>query len=599
MKTMDFVIIFISMFGGVAMFLYGMSILGNGLEKLSSGHMEKILEKLTNNIFKSVLLGAAVTAIIQSSGATTVIVVGLVNAGVMKLSSAVGVIMGANIGTTVTGQILRLGDLDSDASVNGALSLLSTDTLAPAFAIIGILFYMIAKKDNLKIIGEILIGLGLIFTGMISLTNAVSPLSELEAFKNIFASLSNPILGILAGTLVTVILQSSSASVGILQAISTTGALPFSAAFPIIMGQNIGTCSTSLISSIGANKNAKRAAMVHFYFNTVGTVLFLTIIYIIQYTVGLSFWDKPMNMGDIANFHTFFNLVVTIFFIPFHNLLEKLAIITIRNAPSAETDELAEASEEIALDDRFLKSPSIAIQQSVNAIVHMGKLAQYNFRASKDLFYNFDAKSVEHIKEYENIIDRLEDKLNLYLVAITKCKITEAENRTVTTLLHLISEFERIGDYSINIMEGAANLNTKQISFSEEALEEFSTITNAIDEIIDMALNSVAYNNLNTAINIEPLEETIDEIDETLKARHIERFKKGQCAIDGGVIFLDALTDLERIADHCSNIAIYVINKDVSPKDNVNRHEYIQEIHKGEAPEYCKSLELFRKKYTV
>lgn len=599
METFDLISIIISLFGGLALFLYGMNILGSGLEKLSSGHMEKILEKLTNNIFKSVLLGAAVTAIIQSSSATTVIVVGLVNAGVLKLSSAVGVIMGANIGTTVTGQILRLGDLQNNDGVNNVMSLLSTKTLAPALAVVGIALYMIGKKDNAKTVGEIFIGLGLIFTGMISLTDAVHPLSELQAFKDLFASLSNPVLGVLAGTFVTILVQSSSASVGILQAISTTGVLPFSAAFPIIMGQNIGTCSTSIISSVGANKNAKSAAMVHLYFNIIGTLLFLTIVYIIQYTIGLSFWDKTMNMGDIANFHTFFNIVVTLFFVPFHKILEKLAVMTIKNTESTDSDELAEGSEEIVLDERFLKSPSIAIQQALNAVVHMGKLAQYNFRASKELFYEFDAKSVERIKEYEDIIDRTEDKLNTYLVAITKCQINDTENRSVTTLLHLISEFERIGDYSINLMEGAVNLKNKQIEFSEEALEEFSTITNAIDEIIDMALNSVAYHNVNTAKGIEPLEETIDGIDETLKARHIERFKTGQCAIDGGVIFLDALTDLERIADHCSNIAVYVINKDTPAKQNVNRHEYIQEIHKGESIEYRQAIDVFNKKYRV
>ncbi|MGN0606957.1 MAG: Na/Pi cotransporter family protein [Oscillospiraceae bacterium] len=599
METMDYVNIIISLFGGVALFLYGMSILGNGLEKLSSGHMEKILEKLTNNILKSVALGAVVTALIQSSGATTVIVVGLVNAGVLKLSSAVGVIMGANIGTTVTGQILRLGDLDSNAGVNNALSMLSTKTLAPTLAIIGILFYMICKKDSFKTVGEILIALGLIFTGMISLTEAVSPLAELEAFKQIFASLSNPILGVLAGAIVTVLVQSSSASVGILQAISTTGVLKFSAAFPIIMGQNIGTCSTSIVSSIGASKNAKRAAMVHLYFNVIGTLLFLTVVYVLQYTVGLSFWNDSMDMGSIANFHTVFNVVVTVFFIPFHTVLEKLAEFTIRNTASSEEDEFAEGSEEIALDDRFLKSPSIAIQQAVNLTVHMGKLAQHNFRSCRQLFHEYDTKAIERIKECEEVIDKIEDKLNSYLVAITKCQISEAENQSVTSLLHLTSEFERIGDYSINLMESAMNLESKQIKFSSEALEEFDTITNAIDEIVDMAVNAVAYNNVDTARNIEPLEETIDDIDSKLKARHIERLKTGQCVIDGGVIFLDALTDLERIADHCSNIGVYVINKGVPMKENVKRHEYIQEIHKGESAEYRDAIDNYQKKYQI
>ncbi len=594
METFDIVQICISLFGGLALFLYGMTTLGNNLEKLSSGHMEKILEKMTNNIFKGVLLGAVVTAIIQSSSATTVIVVGLVNAGVLKLTSAVGIIMGANIGTTITGQILRIGDLEGNESLGNIMALFKTSTLAPALAIVGLLLFMICKKDNAKTVGEIFIGLSLIFTGMLGITDAVEPLSELQAFKDVFASLSNPLLGILAGTLVTVMVQSSSASVGILQAVASTGVITFSSAFPIIMGQNIGTTSTSIISSISANKNAKRAAMIHLYFNIIGTVLFLTVCYIIQYTIGFPFWNDTMNMGDIANFHTLFNLVVTIFFLPFHKILVKLAELTVKNAP-----EEAEPTEDIALDERFLKSPSIAIQQAQNAIVNMGKLAKQNFCLSKKLFYEFDAKEVEKIKEYENRIDMIEDRLNAYLVKITKCQINETENNTVSSLLHLVSEFERIGDYSVNLMEGAETLNSKQIKFSDEALKEFDTITNAIDEIIDMALNAVAYKNIETAKNIEPLEETIDIIDETLRARHIERFKKGLCAIDGGVIFLDALTDLERISDHCSNIAVHVINKGVPTSENVKRHEYIQTVHKGETAEYREAIEKFQKKYTV
>ncbi len=598
MSTFEIVKICIMLFGGLALFLYGMTSLGNSLERLSSGQMEKILEKMTNNIFKGVLLGALVTAIIQSSSATTVIVVGLVNAGVLKLKSAVGIIMGANIGTTITGQILRIGDLSGSDDVGNIMSLFSTSTLAPALAIIGLIFYMLCKNDKLKTVGEIFIGLSLIFTGMIGLTDAVSPLSELQAFQDVFASLQNPFLGILAGTLVTILVQSSSASVGILQAVSTTGVLTFSAAFPIIMGQNIGTCSTSMISSIGAKKNAKRASMVHLYFNIIGTVLFLSVFYLLQYTVGFDFWDKIMNMGDIANFHTFFNVMVTIFFLPFHGILVKLAEITVKDIE--DSDEIEANADEIALDDRFLKSPSIAIQQSHNAIVYMAKLAKQNFMLSKKLYYAYDAKDAEKIREQENIVDNMEDKLNAYLVKITKCQINEAENETVSSMLHLVSEFERISDYSVNILEGAESLNSKKISFSEEALNEFDVITNAVIEIIDMALDAVTYKNTDIAKGIEPLEETIDIIEDTLKLRHIDRFKKGLCAIDGGVIFLDALTDIERIADHCSNIAVHVINNnDTAYKNNIKRHEYIQKIHKGESTEYREAIEKFSQKYSI
>ena len=587
----------ISLAGGLALFLYGMTVLGGGLEKISSGRMEKILESLTNNIFKSVLLGAVVTAAVQSSSATTVIVVGLVNAGILKLGSAVGVIMGANIGTTITGQLLRLGDIENNANVGMALKFLKPTTLAPIIAIVGILMYMIAKRNKIKIIGEIMLGFGVLFNGMFAMEAAVRGLKDVPAFENMFATLSNPILGVLVGTIVTALIQSSSASIGILQALSSTGAITYASAFPIIMGQNIGTCITPIMSSIGANKNAKRAAMVHLYFNIIGTTVFLSSVYIIQYTIGFSFWNEPINRGGIANFHTLFNIIVTLGFIPFWKVLEKLATWTIRNTESK--DEVVSAEDTTTLDERFFISPSLAIQQSHKTVMQMGKYAQHNFKEMREIYNKkFDKKAVERIKEYEETIDRLEDKLNNYLLQISELELTDAESRSVTAMLHLLSEYERIGDYTINILESAEEMYDKQITFSESALKEFNTMCDAIDEIIKISLEACESYSNEKVIKIEPLEEVVDQLVDKLKIMHVQRFKTGKCAIEAGVIFLDILTNLERISDHCSNIGVYLIIKE-SKKETLNRHEYIDALHNGESDSYQENINFYASKYIL
>lgn len=598
MSVIDIVSIFIKAIGSIALFIYGMTILGGRLEKLSSGRMEKVLEKLSNNVFKSVMLGALVTAAVQSSAATTVIVVGLVNAGILRLSSAIGVIMGANIGTTITGQILRLGDLENNDNVGAVLKLLSPTTLAPFIAAVGLVIFMLSKKEGVKTIGEILIGVGILFTGMNSLTEAVSPLSELQAFRDLFATLKNPILGIIVGAVVTILLQSSSASVGILQTISTTGVLTFSAAFPIIMGQNIGTCVTPIISAVGAGKNAKRAAAVHLYFNIIGTIFFLVVVYALQGLIGLPFWDKSIDMGGIANFHTFFNIVVTICFLPFTHLLEKLAMITIRDK---KTEDGTPASEFTApaLEDRLLVSPSLAVQQASNTALAMGNLAFYNFENMRGLFTgNYDEKLIASLKDNEENIDRMEDRLNAYLVKINECELTDFENRRVTELLHLSSEFERIGDYTMNLIEDAEKLHENSVTFSPEAIRELDVISRACEEIIGMAIRCVELNDAALAAKVEPLEETIDYLNETLKARHIERLKEGKCVVESGVNFLDLLINLERISDHCSNIAVYVIG---SQKNNtvINRHEFIQNAHAAKDESYVRLEEEFMTKYAI
>lgn len=598
MSVIDIVSIFIKAIGSIALFIYGMTILGGRLEKLSSGRMEKVLEKLSNNVFKSVMLGALVTAAVQSSAATTVIVVGLVNAGILRLSSAIGVIMGANIGTTITGQILRLGDLENNNNVGAVLKLLSPTTLAPFIAAVGLIIFMLSKKESVKTIGEILIGVGILFTGMNSLTDAVSPLSELQAFRDLFATLKNPILGIIVGAVVTILLQSSSASVGILQTISTTGVLTFSAAFPIIMGQNIGTCVTPIISAVGAGKNAKRAAAVHLYFNIIGTILFLVVVYALQGLIGLPFWDKSIDMGGIANFHTFFNIVVTICFLPFTHLLEKLAMITIREKKTEDGTPVSEFTAP-ALEDRLLVSPSLAVQQASNTALAMGNLAFYNFENMRGLFTgNYDEKLIASLKDNEENIDRMEDRLNAYLVKINECELTDFENRRVTELLHLSSEFERIGDYTMNLIEDAEKLHENSVTFSPEAIRELDVISRACEEIIGMAIRCVELNDAALAAKVEPLEETIDYLNETLKARHIERLKDGKCVVESGVNFLDLLINLERISDHCSNIAVYVIG---SQKNNtvINRHEFIQNAHAAKDESYVRLEEEFMTKYAI
>ncbi len=578
----------ITLAGGLAMFLYGMSAMGSGLEKLSGGRLERILEKLTNNVLKSVLLGLVVTACIQSSSATTVIVVGFVNAGILRLRQAIGVIMGANIGTTITAQILRLSDLSGD---NFFLRLLKPTALAPLVAVIGIVLFMFCKKAFKKDLGQILLGFGILFQGMFSMEAAMEPLQQSEAFGNFLVTLSNPIFGVLAGAIVTAIIQSSSASVGILQALSSTGKVTYSVAFPIIMGQNIGTCVTSLLASIGTSKNARRAAMVHLYFNVIGTIIFLIGTYAIEYTIGFSFWEMPIDRGGIANFHTLFNVVVTLIFIPFTGLLEKLARMTIRDREGVDIQPVNEI-----LDERFLVSPSLALQKCTSTVEHMAALAKENFSRIVVLFDKYDAKAIEYIRENEDAIDRMEDKLGQYLLKLTQKELNESENKTVTELLHLINEFERIGDYSINILESAEEMYHHKIAFSAEAKRELAVINEAVAEIIDKACTCLVNHDSIVAAGIEPLEETIDRIQETLKNRHIERLKQGKCSVEGGVVLLDILTNLERIADHCSNIALYILdyNSDVSLFDH---HEYLKSMHEGSKEEFNRLLSVYKEKY--
>ncbi|MDD2954682.1 MAG: Na/Pi cotransporter family protein [Oscillospiraceae bacterium] len=579
----------LNMCGGLALFLYGMSLLGNGLEKLSGGRLEKTLEKLTSNIFTSVLLGAVVTAAVQSSSATTVIVVGLVNAGILKFRGAVGVIMGANIGTTVTAHILRLSDISSD---NFWMQLIKPTSLAPMVIVVGVILFMSAKKSRQKELAQILIGFGILFTGMFTMEGAVAPLKDLPAFSEMFATLQNPILGVLVGALVTAVIQSSSASVGILQALSSTGAITFSSAFPIIMGQNIGTCITPILASIGATKNAKRTAMVHLYFNIIGTVVFLIGTYSVKAIWGFSFWDDPITRGGIANFHTLFNITVTLLFIPFHKILEKLATWTVRRSDVSDGGDDSTS----ILDERFLVSPGLALGQAMQAVVFMAKNAALNFSECVRLLDKYDLKAVERIREVENSIDKMEDRLSAYLLKLTERELTETESKRISELLHLTGEFERIGDYSVNIQECAEHLYETNTAFSADALGELRVISDAVAEIIGMAVEAAENGDVGVAVNIEPLEENIDLIEETLKTRHISRLKTGSCTVDAGFPFVEALGNMERIADHCSNIGVYIIGHE-GEAQGIDQHAYTRKIHKGETEHYNERFAFYEQKY--
>ena len=561
-----------AMFGAIATFLFGMSTMTDGLEKLSSGRLEHILERLTSNVFKGVLLGAVVTGLIQSSAATTVMCVGFVNAGIMKLEQTVGIIMGANIGTTVTAQLLRLGDIDAD---NIVMMFLQPSFLGPILAVVGIIFYMFIKGGHKRIVGQIVLGLGLLFIGMNTMSSAVEPLKDLPEFQSVFTAFSNPLLGVAVGAAVTALLQSSSASMGILQAISTTGVVSFNIAMPLIMGQNIGTCITALISSVGASKNAKRTAMIHLFFNIIGSVFFLVVLYAGNALFRFPFWENTMDMGSIANLHLAFNIACTALLLPFHRQLVKLVKAVVPG--DAEERELS------VLDDRFLSSPSLALERAHDAVVQMSEFARDNYRLAVELIWKFDAKKLERLNETEVALDKLEGLLDNYLVKLTDRALTAEESTRVSELLHTLSDFERIGDYAVNVSESAVVLHDRNITFSPQARAELERLTAAVGETLDKTVACYQSRQRTLAVQVEPLEEVVDLIAATLKNRHVERLKAGECTIELGTQFLELLINLERMSDHCSNVALHILRQTSSPDDKVriDSHAYMHELHHG------------------
>ena len=575
--------------GGLAMFLYGMSILSNGLEKASGGRLEKTLEKLSDNLFKSITLGAVVTAAVQSSSATTVIVVGLVNSKILGLKQAIGVIMGANIGTTITAHILRLSSVEGGGFF---LNLIKPTSFAPLMIAIGFLIYTIAKRTQKKELGHVLIGFGILFTGMTAMSDAVAPLSEMPEFIGLFSMFKNPVLGVLVGAIVTAAIQSSAASIGILQALTATGQISYASAIPIILGQNVGTCITSILAAIGASKGAKRAAVVHLSFNILGSAIFLAAVYGINAISPLSFWNDPILPGGIANVHTVFNLSITLLFIPFVNLLDKMAYKIVKD----DKDDILDNETALSLDDRLLVSPGLALNHTKKVILAMGKLAYENYVKTMTLFDTYDMKRIEGIKERENVIDMLEDKANAYLLRLSAKDLSSKEGAYVSELLRLVSEVERIGDYTINITECAQDLYEDKAVFSQTALEEMKTIGDAVEEIIIQAITSISEQSADSVRAIEPLEEIVDDMQEYLKERHVERLKQNSCTWSAAFPFVETLNNLERIADHCSNIGMHVLTN-ASGGQTIDRHEYRRQLHLGEYDFYQALYEHYDEKY--
>lgn len=575
----------VQMIGGLALFIYGMTTMGKGLERAAGSKLEKTLEKMTGNVFTALIMGMVVTMVIQSSSATTVMVVGFVNAGIMTLKQSVGVILGANIGTTVTAQILRLSG--GDGSGNLFMDLLKPKNLAYIIVLVGVIIMMLAKKRRTRDIADIFTGFGILFIGMAVMEGAVAPLADLPQFADLFAAISNPVLGVVVGAGVTAIIQSSSASVGILQALSTTGAITYSAAIPIILGQNIGTCITAFLSSLGGSKNARRTAMVHFYFNLIGSIAFLVAIYAVQYTVGFSFWENPIDKGGIANFHTLFNVTCTLLFLPFTGLLVKLARWSV---PTGETQEDPLAK----LEPRFLTTPALALDQAQRCIADMGEAAKSNFHLAVDPMFGGSAASEEIFREHEAFLDRAEVEIGRYLTTIHNVRSVD-QRRQSAEMMHSLSDFEKIGDYAQNIFDRADEFRQAGLSFSATAMNELHAMTDAVSEVLDMTVEAYVTQSVSLARSVEPLEEVVDTMKEQLKSRHIERLGEGGCTMQTGIHFLDIVHDLEKISDHCSNIAIYTIQL-VEGAEEFDTHAYAKAEFKS-GPQFESKLKFYQNKY--
>lgn len=577
----------LSLLGGLAVFMFGMHTLSDALEKLAGGKLEHWLEKMTSNPLKGVALGAGVTALIQSSAATTVMMVGFVNSGIMKLSQAIGVIMGANIGTTATSWLLSL----SSVSGTGIAALFTPKNFTPVLALIGIVLIMFMKSDKKRTVGTILIGFSLLMFGMNSMSAAAEGLKDNETFANIMVMFSNPFLGVLAGALLTAVLQSSSVSIGILQTLSNkTGTITYSIALPIILGQNIGSCVTALISSIGANKSAKRVAIVHLYFNVIGTIVFLSLFYLISGLIDMPFLSNQLNSTGIAIIHTCFNVLATAMFLPFTKQLEKLACLTIRDKPGDNETEVP------ILDKRFLKTPSVAIEQCKNVAFKMARLTQKTLLMSISLLDKYDKETAQTVVDNENAIDIYEDKIGSYILQVASKNLSVEDSHIVSNLLHTIGDLERISDHAVNIKEAAEEMHEKKINFSPAAKKEVAIMINAVTEILDMAISSFVNVDIKKAKMVEPLEDVIDTLRTELKNRHIDRLRDGICTIELGFILQDLLTNFERVSDHCSNIAVYLIQ---ISDNNMDTHEYMTELKKLDKSGFIDQFNQYKTKYSL
>ena len=584
---------FLTMIGGLALFLYGMNVMGAGLEKLSGGKLERILEQLTSNPIKAVLLGAGVTAVIQSSSATTVMVVGFVNSGIMKLSQAIGIIMGANIGTTITSWLLSLTGIESS---NIFLQMLKPTSFSPILAIVGLIFTMSAKSDKKKVLGEILLGFSVLMFGMETMSGAVEPLAEVPEFTSILTKFDNPVLGVIAGAVLTAVIQSSSASIGILQALSVTGAFTYGSVVPIIMGQNIGTCVTAIISAIGGNRNAKRTACVHLYFNMIGTVIFLILFYAGKALFAdtlFAFTSEVVGVAGIALIHTIFNVFATLILLPFTKGLEKLAYLTI---PVHDDEKEVKGDLFAILDDRFLTSPSFAIEQCRSLVNQMANITKESFLEAMDVMNHYDEAKIEEVIAKENLVDTYDDKITAYLTKLRSENLSYTDSQNVTTLMHCITDFERISDHAVNVTECAKQMKKGDAEFSNKAVEELSIFGAAVEDIVTRTTSAFEKNDETLARTVEPLEEVIDGLNKTVKKHHMKRLRKGKCTIELGLVLSDIAMNYERVADHCSNIAVCLIQL----RDNaVEQHSFTEQLGEAESEQFALQVKQFKKQYDL
>lgn len=583
-KTLMSIFDVLTMLGGLCLFLFGMTLMGQALERRAGGRLRSLLGKMTTGRLAGFFTGLGVTAVIQSSSATTVMVVGFVNSGLLTLRQAISVIMGANVGTTVTAWILSLTGLDGD---NFFVMLLKPTSFTPILALIGVVLTMMAKSDKKKDVGMILLGFAVLMFGMDTMSGAVAGLEEVPEFRNILLMFSNPVLGVLAGAGLTAIIQSSSASVGILQALSATGQVTYGAAIPIIMGQNIGTCVTAMISSVGANKNAKRAAVVHLLFNIVGTAVWLAVFYGINAVVQFSFVSHSIDQLGIAVVHTAFNILCTALLFPFSGLLEKMACRLVPDTKAPEKIQI--------LDERFLATPSVAIDRCQEVAETMARISMDALKTSCQLIEHYDPKSAQAVRETEQEADQYEDMLGTYLVKLGRADLNAADSRETAKLLHIIGDFERISDHAVNLVESAEEIRNKGLSFSVHAKQELAVLTAAVGEVMDLALDAFLQNDPALAAKVEPLEQVVDTLKEQLRNRHILRLQKGECTIELGFVWSDLLTSLERVADHCSNIAGCVIEMS---HDSLDVHEYLDNVKAG-GPGFLRAYEAYAQKYAL
>ncbi len=571
--------------GGLAFFLFGMNVMSQSLEKIAGGKLESTLRKMTSNPFKSFALGAGITIAVQSSSAMTVMLVGMVNSGIMQLEQTVGMIMGSNIGTTLTAWLLSTAGIESD---NVFISILKPENFAPVVALIGIIMLMTGKSKKRKDIGTIMLGFSILMFGMELMKEAVSPLAEKEEFSSLLIAFKNPLLGVVLGAVFTGVIQSSAASIGILQALSLTGAIPYGMAIPVIMGQNIGTCVTALFSSIGVNKNAKRVTVVHMSFNIIGTIACLTIFYMVNSVVHFSFIDQPIGAVQVAAVHSIFNIVTTLLLLPFS---DQLVMLAKKIVPDSKDKEAL-----VLLDKRLIATPPLAVSQCRERTKEMAISSKEALQEAIASIFHYDDKAAINIEEKEHLIDDMEDKLSTFLLELSSVSLTDEDSRTVTELLHSISDFERISDHAINMIEIGQEINQNEKDFSDKTKEDFVTLFAALTEISEITVKSFIERDVEIATNVEPLEEVIDRLTLSIRNRHIARLRKGVCNPELGVYLSDLLINCERVSDHCSNIAISIIQL---AKSNLNVHNYISELKAERTQQFIESFNKYDQKYRL